>query len=155
MHGIVCTVVPKACRSCCDLLILIQLLCRHFEVKSLIMTCQVHSFLLAVDSLSLSSDFISASAQNRLNQQWKVAYFILKFPRESVQGQLRVWTEFHSRLKIVSGKNCELILKAIIHYQTAPASPLGVTDHNHGYILQGLQGCPDRHGFKCFFSYLV
>lgn len=69
----VCTLVPTACRSCCNLLILgihvFQLLCQHFKVKSLIMISQAHSLLLAVDSVSLCSDLRSASAQNRLNQQ--------------------------------------------------------------------------------------
>lgn len=73
MLVIVCTLVPTACRSCCDLLILgihvFQLLCQHFKVKSLIMTSQTQSLLLAVDSVSLCSSSRSASAQNRLNQQ--------------------------------------------------------------------------------------
>lgn len=48
MHVIVCTLVPKACRSCCDLLVpgvqIVPLFCQHFKVKSLIMTGHVHSF---------------------------------------------------------------------------------------------------------------
>lgn len=56
MHIIVCTVVLKARRSCCNSLILIQLflLCQHVKVTSLIMTSQAHSLLLAVYSLSLA-----------------------------------------------------------------------------------------------------
>lgn len=63
----VCTLVPTACRSCCNLLILgihvFQLLCQHFQVKSLTMISQAQSLLLAVDSVSLCSDLRSDCAR--------------------------------------------------------------------------------------------
>lgn len=67
------TLVPTACRSCCNLLILgihvFQLLCQHLKVKSLIMISQAHSLLLAVDSVSLCSDLRSVSAPNILSEK--------------------------------------------------------------------------------------
>ena len=125
MPVIVCTLVPELARSCCDLLFpsvqIAQLLCQHLKVKSLITSSQAHSLFPAVDSASLCSDLRSASAPNRLNQQWKVESVALELLREWVQGQLRVWIEFHSRLKVVSGKISELILRAIYPFQPGPA----------------------------------
>lgn len=77
---------------------------------------------------------------------------MLKLAAEQTQSHVRVWIEFHSRLKMVSSKKCELILRVIIHYQPTPASPVRVrkeliiiTVHSPRII-----GGPDRLGLSAF-----
>lgn len=121
---------PKASGSCCDLLIhgvqIIQLLCQRFEVKSLIMTSQASSiigsglsFTELRPQISICSQQTSSAGRGRL-----LHFAIAK--QLSVQGHLRFWIEFRSKLKAALGKKCELLLRAITHYQPVPVSPVRI-----------------------------